>query len=73
MMGENLASASIYDIMDTITQFEVDSHKQSGITTFNKATAVATLAGSTFVSTTKKPLNKRNNNNNAMFMFLFSD
>src|SRR6187200_1677350 len=63
MMGENLASGSVYVIIDLLTESEVP---------FNKVTVVAALASSTLISTMKKSLDKCNSNNNAMVMFLFS-
>jgi hypothetical protein len=67
MMGENLSGRSVCHIIDLITQ----SQKQQRISTFNKAATVGVLSSSTLISTTKNPMNK-GNNNNAMFVFLFS-
>jgi hypothetical protein len=58
MMGDNLASGLLYDIIETTTQLDVDSNTQRSNPTFNKATAVAALASLMLLSTMKKPLNK---------------
>jgi hypothetical protein len=70
-MGENVEAGSVYDIIDPITQLEVDSHKQQRIPILNIAIVMAALASLTTISITKKAMNKgNNNNNNAMFLFL---
>src|SRR3954454_18247525 len=73
-MGENLSVGSACNIIDHITQLEVASQKkkQQRIPRLNIAIVISALAGLMTVSTNKKPMNKCNTNNSAMFVFLFS-
>jgi hypothetical protein len=71
-MGESLSVGSVCNTTYHITQLEVASQKQQRISTFNIAVGISALASLTAVSTTKKPMNKCNTNNSAMFVFLLS-
>ena len=73
-MGENLSVGSACNTIYHITQLEVASQKkkQQRIPRFNIAIVISALASLTAISTTKKPMNKCNTNNSAMFVFLFS-
>ncbi len=58
MMGENLLTGSLYDILDSIAQLKIDRHKKQSVSLFNKVIAVAELSSSTLILTTKKILDR---------------
>ena len=58
MMGENLLTDSLYDILDSIAELKIDRHNKQSVSLFNKVIAVAELSSSTLILTTKKILDR---------------